>query len=132
MFAGIPHDTLLLFHADALEGPWREHPRSPILSGDASRARPGGRVTREAHRLIRFGQDCVESYGRALRAFEVTSLSASEFTEQELPESPVLTASGRRWNANGMHHADPHQLESGHWLACVDGSGRTWQLGWTS
>jgi hypothetical protein len=33
----------------------------------------------------------------------------------------MLSASGRGWNAGGMHHVDVHRLEDGYWLACVDG-----------
>ena len=34
-------DVLRLFHADRLEGPWHEHPRGPVIAGDARR--PAGR-----------------------------------------------------------------------------------------
>src|ERR1700682_2139265 len=37
------HDILCLYMADKLTGPWREHPKSPIISGDERKARPGGR-----------------------------------------------------------------------------------------
>nr|MCU0490990.1 hypothetical protein [Chloroflexaceae bacterium] len=42
--AGFACDTLRLYMADELTGPWREHPRSPIVSGDPLTARPAGRV----------------------------------------------------------------------------------------
>jgi hypothetical protein len=32
-----------------------------------------------------------------------------------------LSASGRGWNGSGMHHIDPHRMEDGRWIACVDG-----------
>ena len=36
-------------------------------------------------------------------------------------EDPVLGARNDGWNEMGMHHIDPHLLEDGTWLACVDG-----------
>ncbi len=48
------HDALALFHADTLQGPWYEHPASPLITGDRSRARPGGRVVAWDGRLYRF------------------------------------------------------------------------------
>src|SRR5258708_6677101 len=48
------HDTLRLFFADELPGPWFEHPSSPIVAGDNRKARPGGRVLVLGDRIIRF------------------------------------------------------------------------------
>jgi hypothetical protein len=76
-------DTLRLFGADDLHGPWLEHPASPVVAGDAGRARPAGRVLVEDARTIRFAQDCRASYGAAVRAFEITRLTATEYAERE-------------------------------------------------
>jgi hypothetical protein len=115
------HDVLRLFHADRLEGPWREHPRSPIVAGDASRARPAGRVVVWDDRLIRFAQDCSPAYGMAVRAFEITELSEGVYREVEWSSSPILAGSGAGWNRDGMHHIDPHRSPEGDWIAVVDG-----------
>ena len=117
------HDALCLFHSDRLSGPWLPHPRNPLIENDASRARPGGRVTRLGKRLVRFAQDCLPEYGTQVRAFEILTLSTTEYREREVPESPVLGPSARGWNARGMHHLDPYRLEDGSWLAAVDGRG---------
>src|SRR5262249_51371289 len=37
-------DTLRLYYADTLLGPWVEHAKSPIITGNAHIARPAGRV----------------------------------------------------------------------------------------
>lgn len=37
----IGHDTLSLYYADSLIGPYTENPYSPIIMGDANIARPG-------------------------------------------------------------------------------------------
>ena len=113
------HDRLELFWADDVRGPWHRHPRSPIVTGDPRRARPAGRprVIDGAH--TRFAQDCRPDYGNAVRAFAISKLTRDEYEERELP-SPVVTASGAGWNADGMHTVDLHRWE-GRWIAAVDG-----------
>jgi hypothetical protein len=116
------HDTLRLFFAEELTGPWREHPRSPIVTNDRSRARPGGRVLTLNDRVVRFTQDCTPQYGTRVRAIEVVELSTTRYVEVERPESPILQPAGAGWNGHGMHHIDAHRLPDGNWLACVDGN----------
>ncbi|MBV9924329.1 MAG: hypothetical protein JOZ96_04745 [Acidobacteria bacterium] len=115
------HDTLSLYHAEELSGPWSQHPRSPLLSGDRQRARPAGRVVSHAGRLVRFAQDCSPIYGARVRAFAINSLTVEEYAEGELPESPVLSPGREVWNGCRMHHLDAHEVGRGRWLACVDG-----------
>jgi hypothetical protein len=115
------HDTLRLFFAPDLWGPWHEHPHSPLFARNPHIARPAGRVVSIDNRLIRFTQDCAPVYGAMVRAFEVTTLSATHYAERPLGAAPVLTRSGAGWNAAGMHHLDPHQLPDQSWSACVDG-----------
>jgi hypothetical protein len=115
------HDSLALFRADELRGPWAAHPASPVITGDNSRARPAGRVVADGGRVIRFAQDCSARYGWRVRAFEVRELSATRYAEEECAGGPVLAASGRGWNGRGMHHLDAHRQPDGSWLACVDG-----------
>lgn len=115
------HDTLRLYFAENLTGPWREHPRSPIVRADMRRARPAGRVITLNDKLIRFAQDCVPRYGSRVRAFDVLELTTTNYTEVENPASPVLQPTGSGWNARGMHHVDAQQQSDGSWLACVDG-----------
>ena len=115
------HDTLALYSADELTSAWTEHPRSPLISGNRSIARPGGRVLQHEGRLVRFAQDCVPIYGKQVRAFAITELTATAYAEYEIEQSPVLVPEGDGWNATGMHHVDAHRLEDGTFLACVDG-----------
>lgn len=116
------HDTLSLFHADHLHGPWREHPQNPLVAGDARIARPGGRVLILNEKIIRFAQDCYPVYGKQLRAFQVTELTTRTYRERPVSWRPVLKAGGGGWNSAGMHHVDAH-LGDGQWIACVDGLG---------
>jgi hypothetical protein len=115
------HDTLKLYFAEELIGPWREHPKSPIIHGDKCRARPAGRVLALNDKVIRFAQDCVPQYGTRVRAFEILELTTATYVEVENAASPILQPSGNGWNSAGMHHVDAHQQQDGTWLACVDG-----------
>ncbi len=115
------HDTLRLYHATKLLGPWTEHPASPLVERDKSRARPGGRVVVSDNKLIRFAQDCSPTYGTQVRAFEISELTTKSYHENEHCQSPVLTAGRSGWNQLGMHTVDPHLISNGKWVACVDG-----------
>jgi hypothetical protein len=113
--------TLRLFHAGELTGPWSEHPSSPVVRGDPGASRPGGRVLCLHDRVLRFAQVCDPVYGAALRAFEITELTAATYREAEVKRGAVLAGSGRGWNRSGMHHLDAHPTAEGGWIACVDG-----------
>jgi hypothetical protein len=114
-------DNLHLFYADCLTGRWQEHPMSPVIRNDPQRARPGGRVLIHEGHVYRFAQDCFQTYGREIRAFEITTLTRHTYAEHELATNPIITASGTGWNGTGMHHVDLHQSLDGSWFACVDG-----------
>ncbi len=115
------HKTLALYSSGDLRGPWREHPRSPIVADDRHIARPAGRPRMIGGRLHRFAQDCSEEYGQHVRAFEILELTETAYRERELATSPILGATGHGWNADGMHQIDAHRLPGGGWIACVDG-----------
>jgi hypothetical protein len=116
-------DTLRLYYADELLGSWIEHPKSPIISGNAHIARPGGRVLVMNDKIIRYTQDCQPDYGTQLRAFEITELTTTSYQEREINQNLVLKPTGVGWNGAGMHHIDPHLLHEEQWIACVDGRG---------
>ena len=115
------HDELRLFFADKLSGPWTEHPASPLVEGDSSQARPGGRFLMFDDGIIRFAQDDQRTYGKKVRAFLITEISRTKYTEEEYESNPVLSAQGKRWNRHGMHHIDAHEISPGKWIAVVDG-----------
>jgi hypothetical protein len=117
----VKHDCLRLYFADELTGPWIEHPMSPVVKGDATIARPGGRVLVIGTQIFRYTQDCSVSYGSEVRAFKVTELTTKNYEEEEVGSGPALAPSGSGWNADGMHHVDAHRVEDGKWIACVDG-----------
>lgn len=122
----VGNDSLRLFYSEELNGEWKEHPKSPVVRGDATRARPGGRLIVHEDKIVRYAQDDGRFYGRAVRAFIIDKLTPAEYEEHEAPVSPVLEGSPDRftwwtWNAKGMHHLDAHPAGDGKWIACVDG-----------
>ncbi|TPW32841.1 glucosamine inositolphosphorylceramide transferase family protein [Pararhizobium mangrovi] len=62
---GSTSDTMVVFHADRLEGPWHAHPANPILI-DRRRARPGGAFVMANGRLALPVQDGTLGYGGGL------------------------------------------------------------------
>lgn len=114
------HDALSLFTAERLGGPWREHPRSPLITGDASRCRPAGPVRMLDGWPVRFAQDCVPAYGTGVRAFAITRLTPSDYEEREIAAMRLPRASGAGWNRDGAHHFDLH-ADGDRWIAVTDG-----------
>jgi hypothetical protein len=127
--SGSRHDTLRLYHAPDLAGPWQEHPHSPVLAGDPTAARPAGRIIATGERLVRFAQDCTPAYGTAVHAREIVGLSPTAYVERPLTPAPLLGPAGSAgsgaaappWNAAGMHHLDAVVTPAGDWLMAIDG-----------
>ncbi|KMQ52617.1 hypothetical protein CHISP_0386 [Chitinispirillum alkaliphilum] len=115
------HDNTRLFFADSLKGEWTEHPMSPIVIDDASRARPGGRVPMLDNSIFWLAQDCKPTYGRKLNAFEIVKLTREVYKERPYDGNPVLRPGQESWRRRGMHHIDAHLIGDDEWIACVDG-----------
>jgi hypothetical protein len=122
------NDTLGLYYADTLAGPWHEHPKSPIVANAPHTSRPAGRVLTANGKLFRYAQDDSPSYGTQVFAFEITDLTTTTYQERPVSESPILGRGGDGWNAKGMHHVDAHQVDENAWIACVDGAQGDWAL----
>jgi len=121
MFVGMEgNETLRLYYANDLPGPWLEHPRSPIVEKDKNIARPGGRPVVLDGALYRMGQDCYPTYGLQVSAFRVTGISKTEYQET-MVDRPIVQATSTGWSAEGMHHVDAFPLGEGKWIAAVDG-----------
>jgi len=115
------NDSLCLYQSVRIEGPWTEHPRSPVVTSNPHLARPAGRVFESGGRLFRYAQDDSPWYGRQVWALEVTKLTPADYTERLVTEHPVLRRGRFGWNSLGMHHVDPHSLGGNRWIAGVDG-----------
>jgi hypothetical protein len=114
---------LRLYSATDLQGPWIEHPASPIAERDPDIARPGGRVVIVDGRPIRFAQRiCSERTDeRRIRAVSIEELTCSTYRERDLGDEAALGAGTEHWNSRGMHHVDAHQVDGKEWIAYVDG-----------
>ncbi len=71
--AGNGSDTMVVFLAEGLEGPWRRHPMNPVRI-DKSAARPGGAFVRDGNRILLPLQDGTAGYGGGLGLSEVLRL----------------------------------------------------------
>jgi hypothetical protein len=69
------NETLRLFYAFDLKGPWTEHPQSPIVKKDLNIARPAGRPFVIDGILYRLGMDCYPTYGKQVHAFQIMDIS---------------------------------------------------------
>ena len=96
---GSASDTMVVYSARALAGPWSPHPMNPILI-DRRAARPGGPfiVTPEGRTFLPL-QDGTETYGGGLGIAELLVLSDDDV--QFGPLRPV--APGAAWARSGIH-----------------------------
>ncbi len=78
--AGGYSDTLAIFYAEHLLGPWLPHASNPVLI-DRSSARPAGNFVTMNGKLWRPVQDCADGYGAALGLAEVVELTPNTFTQ---------------------------------------------------
>jgi hypothetical protein len=119
------NETLRLFHADDLQGPWIEHRASPIVRGDPHRARPSGRALVHDGRLYRYTMDVAPPIGtHRVFAYEITGITPETYSERLVQDAPILEPAGNGWNGEAMHQIDPVQLTDDRWIASVDGFGR--------
>jgi hypothetical protein len=125
------NDKLYLHYADTLTGPWKEHPLSPIVSGNVHKSRPSGRLLIYNGKLYRFTMDVDPPVGtHRVMAYEITEITPDSYSEQLAQEAPVLVASGSGWNGQAMHQLDPVQMDENSWISSVDGFGKYWIFGW--
>ena len=73
-------DTLEIYHADHLTGPWLPHAGNPVLVDRAS-ARPAGNFVTIGQKLWRPVQDCTDEYGCGLGLAEIVELSPTAFRQ---------------------------------------------------
>jgi Glycosyl hydrolases family 43 len=124
LFATTPANNILnLYYADDLMGEWKAHPMNPVVKFNTHISRPGGKIIIYKGKPYRFTQDCEPYYGIQIFAFEITELTEKTYSEKIVSKKPILTKSGKGWNAAGMHHIDLHKIGD-KWIAIVDGKDR--------
>lgn len=97
-------DTLAIWHAQALFGPWKPHGSNPLLVDDRC-ARPAGNMVVRDGALWRPVQDCRNGYGAALGLARVDRLTTRSFGQTvETVLRPCADWPGRKLhtlNGNG-------------------------------
>lgn len=78
--AGGYSDSLAIYHAEHLMGPWLPHASNPVLIDRAS-TRPAGNFVTINDKLWRPVQDCAGGYGAALALAEIVDLSPTTFKQ---------------------------------------------------
>ena len=120
IFASSETGVLNLYYSDDLVKEWIPHPKNPIVKFNKNIARPAGRVFIYEDRLYRLAQDGIPRYGSRVFAFEIAELTENTYKEKIASEDPIVTFTGKGWNAGRMHHADLHEID-GKWIGAVDG-----------
>jgi hypothetical protein len=96
--AGSASDTLVVFSAPDLRGPWSPHKLNPIAI-DRSAARPGGAFIERDGRTFLPVQDGQHSYGGGLGLAELLRLD----DDAVILGAPVPIHAGSAWQRNGIH-----------------------------
>jgi hypothetical protein len=105
-------DTLSIWHARTLFGPWTPHDKNPVMVDDRA-ARPAGNFVIRDGALMRPVQDCRNGYGAAMALARVDQLSVSEF--KQTVETHL--APGKDWPGRKLH-----TLNANLRLEVIDGS----------
>src|SRR5690606_5655893 len=83
---GSTSDTMVVFHAPALDGPWQPHPMNPVII-DRRQARPGGAFIHSQGRILLPVQDGTHGYGGGLGLSELLQLDRQ--TVRLSPPQPI-------------------------------------------
>ncbi|MGV8984106.1 glucosamine inositolphosphorylceramide transferase family protein [Clostridium sp.] len=113
--------NLHLYYSDNLKYGWIEHPKSPLIIGDYSKARPAGRIIMFNNDIIRFSQNDLDYYGKSVNMHKVTKLTVDDYDEEVIKLDLSGTGNYKQWNKDGMHQVDCCKLNDDEWLVAVDG-----------
>jgi hypothetical protein len=92
-------DTLAIWSATDLFGPWLPHPENPVLIDDRI-ARPAGNFVRQNGALYRPVQDCRRAYGNALSFMKVTRLDREGFAQTS---EGTISGGSPAWPGTRLH-----------------------------
>ncbi|WP_444984191.1 glucosamine inositolphosphorylceramide transferase family protein [Halomonas mongoliensis] len=90
---GSAESCLYLYYSQALTGPYRAHPKNPIVI-DPRLARMGGRIQVVDGQIYRFGQNNSRGYGDGLTVCEIVSLSPDDYRERIVGSVGFVDACG--------------------------------------
>lgn len=106
-------DTLAIWHAEQLFGPWQPHAGNPVVVNDQT-ARPAGNFVIRDGQLLRPIQDCRHGYGAAVNLAHIDRLDPEHFEETI---ETHLSPGGRHWPGRRLH-----TLNRAGRLETIDGS----------
>lgn len=95
---GSSSDTMTVYSAPSLHGPWAPHAMNPILI-DQSAARPGGRFIEQDGKLLLPVQDGSEKYGGGLGLAQLVRLDDDDVVFAP----PAALGPGAAWGHSGIH-----------------------------
>lgn len=121
-------NDLRLFTSRELQGPWDEHPMSPIRRNN-DETRPGSTIISYDGNLYYFIQDNSEGYGTGLIAYEIDVLTPSMYKDHRLEAPPFLWKHGDKWASDGMHQFSMCKMNE-KYLCVVDGCKNESSGGW--
>lgn len=114
--------TTELFYSENIVGPYKEHPKSPIVKGNKSIARSAGNIFTINSRVFRPVQDCSKMYGQQVRLMEITQLNKDNYQEHECEYSPVFLQNTSEWRSYRMHTMNVYDVrEDGSFKIIADG-----------
>lgn len=122
-------EKLKLIYAHDINGPWTEHPMSPIRI-DGNDSRPAGTINEIDGRLFYFVQNHQDGYGTGVIAYEILKLSSIEYQDLRLVKNPFLWKNGDGWCRDGMHQYSFCKMDEEHYLCVMDGHKNIEQSGW--
>lgn len=102
--AGSTSDTLVVYSANDLQGPWEPHAQNPILI-DRANARPGGNFIVDNGKILLPVQDGTLGYGGGLGLCAITKISDEEIAIS--PPTPIKTEG--HWPYPRIHTLTQHQ-----------------------
>jgi hypothetical protein len=106
-------DSLHLWSARDVRGPWEPHPMNPVVVDIAS-ARSGGRIVERGGALFRPVQDCTETYGGALGLARIERLDALGYAQRV----ETILRPGPQFRGTGLH-----TLNRSRTFEFIDGAG---------
>jgi hypothetical protein len=110
--AGSWSDTLSLFSAADVRGPWTPHPANPVVI-DRRTARPAGAFVKRDGRLWRPVQDCTAGYGTGVGLVEVLQLAPDAYAQR----LQTMLHAEANWPGRRFH-----TLNQAGGIECIDGA----------
>jgi hypothetical protein len=105
-----PNGPLFLHYSETLLGPYRSHPKNPIVT-DRGHARPAGRIIRLGETLLRPAQDCEHTYGAAIVLCEIDRLTTELYRERPVRRlEPRDIKGGFRSGLHTLDHTPNHVI----------------------